>query len=192
MFSRVSIARLSPTVLVVGLWAQTLDPPYVVAQPPPIPPALQQLPAQQLPEPAVLKVEQLTEEQFTQLPDSAVIEFQGQWTTKGKLLAKIRQQRGAAAAGRAQASEARAKFEGLRAQFLQRQQAELDAAKAKFQAEIARLGQAGPRAQPSQIGAVQQKAAELCTRSKTASPAEQAQIEQQAGELLKQLQQVPR
>jgi len=209
MFSRVSIANFIPGILVLCLWAQTLHPRAVGAQQTPgsqplgqiqVPqqqapasPALQQLPTQQPPGATVFKADQLTKEQFKQLPDSAVIEFQGQRTTKGEFRAKMEQARNAAMMeAQAQASQAEARRAAHRARFLQRQQVELDAASAKVQVELARLGQAGSHAQISQMEGVQQKAANLCARSKTASPAEQAQMEREAGELLKQFRQLGR
>ena len=201
----VSVLALSLTLALMAQAAYAVDPSSLprgpagapIRQLPPreAPVPLRQPPVQQLPTPAIIRGEQLTQQQFDALPDSAVIEFRGTRITAGEVRVKIKQAEiGAQAQAQAAAAQAQAKFEAYRAKFLQEQKAKLDAANAKVRAEIARLRQASAAAPLTQQQAIQKEAVELLNRSKTATPAEQIQIEQRAGQLQqpKLLQQAPR
>ena len=198
MVSRISIAGLTAVAFALGVNAQPAAAPPAVQEVTPAPAKVLEAPAvlapALVPGQAVLKLEQLTKEQFVALPDSQVIEVQGQRTTKREFLAAMEQERNAALAKlKAAAGQAQATFEAARSQFLQRQQAELDAQNAKVRAEFAsRRTQRGGPARSAAHQAIHKEASQLLERAKTAPPAEQEQIEQRAGELLKQLQQVPR
>ena len=176
MFSRVSIA--SPTILVLGLLAQSAGP----------------LPAEAggVQRPQVIRGDQLTKQQFEALPDTAVIELRGQRMTKAQIRAKAAKSQEAMAKGQAVARQTEAQFEQRRIQFEQQQQAKLQTDNAKAMVEFTRQSQAGATPQARQLEAIQEEAAQLYERSKRASPAEQAQIEQRAGQLLQQLQQLGR
>jgi hypothetical protein len=85
----------------------------------------------------VVKLEQLTKDQFRALPDGAMIEAEGLRTTKREFLEKMTRERNAALASvRVRTSEVRSRLAARRAQFLQHQKAELDARNAKVQAEV--------------------------------------------------------
>jgi len=138
--------------------------------------------------PHVLRADQLPKKQFDQqlrqLPDSAVIESQGKRFTVGEIRARAAQRRREMAAkAQASAAQAKARLEAGRAEFLQQQQAKLQADNAKTMAEFGRL---------RQVAAIEQEAAQLFQRSQRAAPGERAQIEQRAGQLLQQLQQMGR
>ncbi|MCI0408522.1 MAG: hypothetical protein L0191_08170 [Acidobacteria bacterium] len=143
--------------------------------------------------PQVLRGEQLTKQQLKSLPDTAVIEYQGQRFSVDQIRARAAQQhREAAAKAQAVARQAQTQFEVRRAKFLQEQQAKLQADNAKATAEMGRLHQASATPQALQRAAIQDEAAQLFQRSKTASPAERAQIEQRAAQLLQQVQKLGR
>lgn len=181
MFSRVSIASFTVGAFLLGLMAQGVTTLPVHAG--------------GVPAPQVLKVDQMTRRQFREqlktLPDATVIELRGERTTAGEIRAKMRlpadvattRAQAVAAQLKANTSQATARFEGRRTQFLQQQQAKLQADNAKAMAELALL---------RQEAAIQQEAAQLLQRSKTASPQERAQIQQRASQLLQQLQQMGR
>ncbi len=205
MFCRVSIASLTAVVLALGLVTQpAAAPPTPIQAPAPGPtrapgaptaPAMVKPPAAApVPQQTILKLEQLTKQQFDALPAGHAIEVGGQRTTKGEFLARMERERTAALARmRAKTSQALARFEAKRAQLLQQQKAEIDAHNQKVRAAFAaHRTQRGGLVRSAAHEAIRQEARELLERSKTASPAEQAQIEQRAGELLKRLQQVPR
>ena len=183
MFAMLRIASPTMIFLVLGLIADTAAP----------------LPADAggAPGPQVIRADQLTQqqldEQLKRLPDTAVIELQGQRLTVGEIRARgAQRQREVMMKAQAAAREAQSKFAARRAQFLQQQQAQLQADNAKAMAEVARLRQAAGPARSPQLEAIEQEAAQLFQRSQRASPAERAQIEQRAGELLQQLQQLGR
>ena len=162
MFSRIAITKLAAITLGLGFMAQ------VVGSSP--------AEAGGAPGPQVLRADQLTKQQFRRLPDSAVIEFQGQRMTKAQIRAMAaRKAQAAMAKVEAAAGQRRAQFE--------QEQAKLQADNTKVQAELARL---------RQIAAIQQEAAQLLQRSQRGLPAEQTQIEQRASQLLQQLQQLGR
>ena len=143
--------------------------------------------------PHVLRADQLKKGQLKTLPDTIIIEFEGQRLTVGAIRARARERdREAAAKAQVAAGQVKAKLEQRRIQFEQQRQAKLQADNARAMAEFTRQSQAsGPAASP-QLDAIQQEAAQLFERSKRASSAEQAQIEQRAGQLLQQLQQLGR
>jgi len=173
MFSRVKIARSTFIVLALGILAQGTG--------------RQPAEAGGAPGPQVLRADQLTKQQFEVLPDTAVIEFKGQRMTKAQIQAKATKSKEAIAKVQAAARDAQAKFQTRLAQFLQQQQAKLQADNAKAMAEVARL------AQSVRLQAIQQEAAQLWQRSQgTLSPAQRVQDEQRAGQLLQQLQQMGR
>jgi hypothetical protein len=181
MLRQLGIVSITTAAVTLTLMAH----PATAADPPP-----------QLGVSRVIRGEGLTRPQFEALHDSATIEFRGTRITAGELRAKMRQsnlQR--QAASQAAAAQAAPRFEAYRATFLQKQQAELQAASAKFQAELARLRQASASAPPPQHEGILNEAIQLQERAKTAPPAEQVQIEQRALQLhqqIQRLQQVPR
>ncbi len=174
MIAMLRNSAITIAVLLLGLTAHTLSPPFAAAG--------------GAAGPQVLRSDQLTRKQFDQqlkrLPDTAVVESKGRRLIVGEIKAKLAQTvRGLEAKGQEAARAAQAKFAARQAQFKQQQQAKLTADNAKVTAELARL---------RQVAAIQQEAAQLSQHSKTASPAERAQIEQRAGQLLQQLQQLGR
>jgi hypothetical protein len=183
MFAMLRIASPTMMFLVLGLIAHTAAP----------------LPADAggAPGPQVIRADQLTKQQFDQqlkrLPDSAVIESQGRRFTVGEIRARAAQRRREMAAKAPVAARAaQAKVAARQAQFLQQQQAQLQADNVKAMAEFGRLRQARATPQARQVEAIEQEAAQLFQRSQRAAPAERAQIEQRAGQLLQQLQQLGR
>jgi hypothetical protein len=128
--------------------------------------------------PSVINLKALTDKQIRALPDSAVVEFQGKPTTMGALRALQAKTRSIATVEiDAGGAKPKAKFAARRAQFLQQQQAALQAAHVKALAEAARLRQASATIQATQQDAIRNEAIQLQERAKTASPAEQARIE---------------
>ena len=161
----------------------------------PQPGIARETPTEHLRPPGVISGDRLTNTQFKNLPDSAVIDIRGTRTTAGELRAKLRQQEAQALArAQAAAGQAQAAFQAHHTKFLQDQKAKLQADSAKASAEFTRWRQTQGAVQVLAQEAIAEQAIELMGRSKTATPAEQVQIEQRAGELLKQLQlqQVPR
>ncbi len=195
MFSKVGVARITVVAVGLGLLGHAApsaaagrgtpgaQKPVTPAQPPAIG-------TPQRPEPgAVVRGDQLTREQFEALPDTATIEVKGQRATKAQIRAKAAKGQEAQAKAEAASREGKAKFEARRAQFLQQQQAKLEADNGKVSAQLAGLRRPSVRPQTGrQREALQGEAADLINRSKTASPAERAQIEKRAVELLRQLQ----
>ncbi len=136
-----------------------------------------------------IKLEQLTKQRFDALPNDSVIDVKGQRFTKAQIKAKMDQQRAKARAV-VDASQARRQFEVVRAEFLRKQKADLEARNAKVRAEVEKFA-ATPVA-PSSGATLRKEATELIERSKTASPAEREKFERRAEELHRQLQQLGR
>ena len=99
-----------------------------------------------VPAQAILKIEQMTKQQFDALPPGQAIEVRGQRTTKGELLAGMERARTEALA-KLKAPGSQADFQAMRAQYLQRQQSEIEAQNARILAEFARR-RPGGRSQP--------------------------------------------
>ena len=129
--------------------------------------------------------DQLDRGQFKALPDSAVIERNGQRMTKAEILAQARRRQEQAAAARAAAAQrGRAAFDRKRTQFAERERARLAAGNARTLAEARRLEASAPR--PGSLEAIRREAAQLrdeAQRSTTA--AGRARIERRAAELLR-------
>jgi hypothetical protein len=142
----------------------------------------------------VYKAEQLSRQRFKTLPDSAVIERNGQRMTKAQIRAQaVRQQGAAAAQMEAATRQFQARVEQRRAQFLQRQQAQLAADNAKAMEAATRRLQADSTRQAGPRDAIEREAAQLFNRSRAATTADdRAQIERRATDLLRQLQQLGR
>ncbi len=142
----------------------------------------------------VYKNEVLTKDTFRTLPDSAVLEVNGQHVTKGDLLARaVKAHESAAAQFRGFIAQANGNLQRKRAAFRQQQTAGLEEANARVWAEVARLKQAeASAAQAAASDPIHKEAAELHQRYQGASPSERAQIEQRAGQLLRQLGVTPR
>jgi hypothetical protein len=124
---------------------------------------------------------------FKTLPDSAVIQFQGKAISKGALKAlQAQARREAETQLKAAVTQANAKFQSRRTQFLQQQQAEIQTTLVKARAETTHLRQALVSATPAQQDPIRSEAITLLQRSKSATPAERAQIEQRALQLEQQ------
>jgi hypothetical protein len=92
---------------------------------------------------AALQLDHLTELQFRALPDSALIEVDGQVSTKRTFLERLGQQQAVAVAeGRTRIKRLQASGAARRAEFLAREKAGLEAWNATVRAELSRLRQA--------------------------------------------------
>lgn len=201
---KVGGALFAAIVLALGLLAHIAAPPVAFSQveipgpsPKPGPLAQRQLESpRELAPRAPVKIEQLTPGQFDSLSDDQVIEFKDQRITARELRAKTRQALAEVEAkSKANAAQAKARFEAYRAKFLLEQKAKLDARNAEVRAEFARRRQqsgviVGTLGHAARFDAIRNEARQLLERSKTASPAEQAQLEQRAEQLLGQLEQM--
>lgn len=146
------ITLLSLVSMIVVEAAYAVDPSTMQVGPAIRPPQLQQMPG-----PGIKK-----DAAFMALPDNAVVQFQGKPTTKGALRILEAQARQAAEMKlKAAAVQAKAKFEARRAQFLQQQQAGLQAIHAKAQAEVARLRHVAATTPLTQQGAIRNEAIQL-------------------------------
>ena len=140
--------------------------------------------------PAPIKVETLSPTTFKALPDSAVIEAKdGSRTTAGALREKHRQLEAELETKKAVAAAAnRAKFEAKRAEFLQKQRAEIEQRNAATLAKIEEMKRASPPPQPPALSDAElQEALQLAHRVETASPAERDALDGRAQELLQHL-----
>lgn len=144
---------------------------------------------------SVLRWEELTNQQFHQLPDSQAILYRGKQTTLGEMRAQWRAKlQQAASKAKAGSAEAKSKFKALENKAMRDLQTKQAAEGAKAKAELARLGQeeggvpVGRAATDPAFDRIRQEAIELYKNSKNArSAAEKARIEERAKQLLEQL-----
>jgi hypothetical protein len=124
VFSRVSVASATILSLVLGLLAQSAGPLHTEAG---------GVPGQ------VIRGDQLTKQQFEALPGTAVIEFKGRRMTKAQIQAKAAKSTEATAKAQAADRAGQARVQHRLAQFLQQEQAKLQADNARAIAEFKRL-----------------------------------------------------
>jgi hypothetical protein len=143
------------------------------------------------PQSVVVKLEDLTQAQFKQLADSAVIQVDGQRTTKREFLDRVAREHTAALADvRAKMLESERRFADRREHFLSRRRAMAEDKNAAVRAELARLraeAGASPAGPAMSLEAIRTEGVELVKRAQTASPAEREKIDQRAQELLDHL-----
>jgi hypothetical protein len=137
----------------------------------------------------IYKLEQLTEQHFMNLPDTAMIEFQGRQMSKQQFMREA-DQRAQQTLGKAETemqAKADADFKAVMAEFMKEQNAEIEAHNARARADFDRLSQQGA-ANASRVEAIRNEAMQLNSLFKTASGEEKVQLEKKAGELLGELQ----